>query len=566
MGEVTGTLCDAPAAGQGGFPPPTSPPTDPFGGIGDLGSAFTIAVAVLVAAAQGLGAIGVRLLERGTAGLATMVGFGLVGAIAYVLLRRDGRRERQSAVGRVQQVWIMLPAVVMVAYLLMARAMPVGPRTEWYLGGDHVRHLIMTAEVQATGYLSYADQPYPRGWHTLLAATWSAAGLRPQEDITRVADLSASLVWLISAALALTTAALAGSLARRIGFGWSSTGLAGLLAGTATLIPAFLGNYQGLGLETSLVAACTLAVVTRSQIVDVGGLRALAIAASGVIVIAHTWQLLLPVVALAAVRSAFHVFRAHGTSGRWAVAVLAGATAAVAWPSVLAVVKDVGVQHATDAGVRVPTPWVFLAVGVAALAVVAARGGAPERWFFVYAVGPATTGLALAAYVGITPDTYYASKLLWQSAALALAPLSVVVVGLVARVCEGRSLLRTSMLGVGAVTLVFAMVQPAAAFFGVWSTVDGAMVLRMLSLPGAGQAQVVYTDGALGTDTLTRVLLDAVRPDPGPLRTPQERLDVNEECVLLRASPKPTVLTNQPDADVRARYGCAKQLRIVRLR
>lgn len=566
VSEATQTLRGDPAAGRAGFPPHPPPPTDPFGAIGDVGSAFTIALGVLVAVAQGLGAAGVRLLRPGTAGLATIVGFALVGAIAYALLLRDGRRQR-SAAKRVHQVWVMLPAVVLVAYVLMVRAMPVGRRTEWYIGGDHVRHLLLTSEVQSTGSLSYAVDAYPRAWHTLLAAAWSALGLRPQTDIAAVVDVSAVLVWLLSAGLALTTSALGATLGHRLGLASRHAAAAGFVAGSVTLLPPYLGNYQGLGFETSLLAAGVLAAVLRAQLARPHSLATLAVAAAGVVVVAHTWQLLLPVVGLVAVHCAVGISRRSGRPAALRCLALAVVVLGASAPSLFAVTTQIGVQHATDAGVRAPVPWALFAVGAVAAIGLAWRAPPCARWALGLMAVPAMTGLALAAYVRITPDTYYPSKLIWQSAALLLAPLAVAAV-ILARRMIGRtgptgSTARVLGGGVTVTVLAYALLAPIGAYVGAWSTADGAAVLRLLSTAGAGRAQVVWSDGALHTDTLTRVLLDAVRSGPAEPTTPHRQLSVAEECALL-AGGDATVLTDQPDDAVRARYRCAPNLTILR--
>ncbi|WP_299442809.1 hypothetical protein [uncultured Phycicoccus sp.] len=458
------------------------------------------------------------------------------------------------------------PAVIMLLYPVAVRVLPVGRRTEWFLGGDHVRHLIMAAEIQDAGWLTYGVTSYPRAWHTLLAAVWSACGLRPETDIVAVVDVSAVLVWLLSAGLTLTTAALAATLADRLGCSERVPVVAGFVAGTLTLWPLFLGNYQGLGLQTSLLAAGVVAAVLRTQLVDPTSIRALVVSAAGVVVISHTWQLVLPIVGLAALGSAVGLVRRRGTVGLWVVGSLGILSLAVSASSLIAVVTAVGVQHATDADVVAPVPWVVLLVGVVASVALLRWAGGVAGWAVGLMAVPAVTGLILAAYVGITPDTYYASKLLWHSSALFLAPISVVValgMSRLRRVAMPRAV-RNLAAGPVALGLAYSFALPAAAYVGVWSTVDGALVLRLLSTPGAPDAQVVWSEGPVVTDTVSRLLLDALRPEPGPLSTPQQPLTVEEECALLQAASDPVVLTDQPPEEVRRRFGCAPGVRVLR--
>ena len=110
-------------------------------------------------------------------------------------------------------------------------------------------------------------------------------------------------------------------------------------------------------------------------------------------------------------------------------------------------------------------------------------------------------------------------------------------------------------------TMVLALVQPVGAFVGAWSSVRGPGTLDAITSAGARDAQVVWL-GDRGDDTIGRVLLDFYRV-PAPGRTPQPPLDVDEECALLAAAARPTVLSNRPDAEVRARYSCSPGLVVV---
>lgn len=532
--------------------------SDPFGAIGDVGSAFVLALSLFVGVVVALGWLGLHPLDVGLPGSLTL-GFATLAGVTGWLWLRHSRAGVPAP--KLWTTWVPAgPALVLVGYLTVSRLLPLPRRTEWLLGGDHVRHLIMMTEVQDTGALSYAEYAYPRGWHAFVAAVWSAAGINPREDFATVVDVTTALVWCLSALLALATACLASSLSDRLGMSIRAAGLAGCLAGAATLLPWFLGNYQALGLETSLLGAVVLAVVIRMQLVRPDGVPALLVAGASIALLAHTWQLLLPVVALAALRSGLGVTRRHGPRGLVGAATLAAAVVVVAWPALAAVIAVVGVDHATDAGVEVPVPWLVLVLGVSAAVGVSLRLSWSGRWALGLMLIPAGTGLALAAWVGITPDTYYPSKLIWHSAVLLLAPLGVTVVVGVRALRVGGAVERLARVvgGVLAVcALLYVIVQPAAAFASVWSTADGRTLFRLIETPGAVQAQVVWSGAGEGTDTLTRNLLDVVRPEPGPVRTPQAVLTVAEECALLDAAEVPTVLTVMPEAQVRSRYACS---------
>ncbi|MBT9255914.1 hypothetical protein KMZ32_10550 [Phycicoccus sp. MAQZ13P-2] len=525
--------------------------------MGGAASAALVGLGALVAAAVLADALGVRPLHsRG--GSAVL----LAGAVAVaVAVGRWGHASRAAGNRRrpLAALVAAAPALVVLLDAALARALPLGQRVEWYLGGDHVRHLVMTAQEQAEGTLSYDLATYPRGWHTLNAAVWGTLGIDPASSIAQAVDVSALLTWSLSAALALATAALATSLGSRAGLSGRAAAGAGFLAGCATLWPVFQANYQALGLEASLLAACVLAVVLRGVLDDATGVRGLLGAAAGVVVVAHTWQLLLPVVGLALLWSGWSVARRGGRPAVGTAVVLL-ATALASAPALAAVVSRVGVGHARDADVVSPVPWVLLAVGVAAGVLLAVRHGGGARRLLALTALPAVTGLCLAAWVGVTPGTYYPSKLMWHTAVLGLAPAAVVAVGALRAVDRaafaGSSVVRV-VGGAGVlVAVLYALVGPGAAFVGAWSTADGPTVLRVVSTPGAARAQLVVTDGPLITDTVARILLDAVDPRPGATPRPQEPLSLDEECRLLRGVALPTVVTDRPADQVRARFRC----------
>ena len=539
--------------------------SDPFGAIGDVGSAFVVALSLFVGVVVALGWLGLHPLNAGPPGSLTLGFAALAGVLTWLCLHRA-----RSAVSapRLWTIWVPAgPALVLIGYLAVSRLLPLPRRTEWLLGGDHVRHLIMMAEAQNSGSLSYTDYAYPRGWHAFVAAVWSTAGISPRDDFSTVVDVTSALVWALSVLLAFTTACLASTLSARLGLSVRAAGLAGCLAGAATLLPWFLGNYQSLGLETSLLGAVLLAVVIRTQLARPDGVPALVVAGASIALLAHTWQLLLPVVALAALRSGLTVSRRHGPRGLAGAGALAAAVVVVAWPALVAVVTVVGVDHATDAGVEVPVPWLVLVLGVSAAVGASLRLSWSGRWALMLMLVPAVTGLALAAWVGIAPTKYYPSKLIWHSAVLLLAPLAAAVVVGVRALHVRRPRARFARIVGGVVAacaLLYVLVQPAAAFAGVWSTADGRMLFRLIETPGAAQAQVVWSGAGEGTDTLTRSFLDVVRSEPGPLRTPQAVLTVAQECALLDAAEVPTVLTVMPEAQVRSRYACSPTATILR--
>ncbi|MBM6405968.1 hypothetical protein JQN72_17130 [Phycicoccus sp. CSK15P-2] len=537
-----------------------------IGGVGSAGVVGLAAVVTVLVCAQDLA---LQPLSSTAGGLAVVAVFMGVGGATYGWCLRTRTAPPDVTVrGAVPSLATAAPTVLMIGYALAGRLLPAGTRNEWFLGGDHVRHVVLAAELQADGGLDYTTEVYPRAWHALLSATWTAAGLDPRRSLVEVIDLTALLVWLLAAGMALTTSALAATLAHRVGTTPHGAGVAAFVAGCIVLWPPFLANYQALGLQGSVVGACVLAAVLRHQLVDTGGLRAFVVAVSGCVVLAHTWQLLLPVTGLAAAWSGLSVLRRSRGRARALVGVLGAGSVAASWPAMAAVVNRVGVGHAAEADIHAPVPWLVLGLGLVAAIVLAVRSRLHEvPWFLGLLWVPAVTGAVLAWRVGVSPESYYPSKLLWHTALLSLPSISVVGVALAVRVdrsaAVGSSLLRVLGGAAAALVLLYAVVGPTAAYTGGWSTVDGATVLRLLGASEAARAQVVHSDGRLVTDTVTRILLDAERPEHDE-RTPQESLSIEEECALLEEADDPTVLTDRPVPEIRERYSCVTPIVVVR--
>jgi hypothetical protein len=236
-------------------------------------------------------------------------------------------------------------------------------------------------------------------------------------------------------------------------------------------------------------------------------------------------------------------------------------------PALVAVVTGIGLGHATDAGVEAPLPELLLILGLLASGVAAVWGRSRS---ISAAIGvimtPTLVALGVAVAVEIPVTQYYPSKLLWHSAVLGLAPLAVVVVAGARDLRRRNGSLRVmtqAAAGAGfALAVGFAFLNPASAFGGAWSTVEGDRLLAAVATPGADRAQVVWL-GSVGDDTIGRILLDFYRAGSTPERTPQPPLSVESECSLLQRAVRPVVLTNSPPAAARVRYRCVSGLDVV---
>jgi hypothetical protein len=247
-------------------------------------------------------------------------------------------------------------------------------------------------------------------------------------------------------------------------------------------------------------------------------------------------------------------------------------TASVAAPALVAVFTVIGIQHASDAGVEAPLPVALLVVGLVSSTGLFVTHREDRSLLLVWVVTllPGVTAVAVAARVGIAVTAYYPSKLLWHSAALALAPLAVVAVLVWHRLARGGEggtspvlqLARGATAMSGALALAFALITPAGAFVGAWSMVHGPLVLDAVTSPSADQAQVVWL-GTVGDDDIGRILLDFYRAGHTATRTPQPPQDVAGECGLLAGSTAPTVLSNRSPDEVRRRYACVPAVRVI---
>lgn len=546
---------------------------------GWVGPVFVLALVALVTIAELADVFGWRPLSSrwSSVGLiALSLAVAAVAAKALGAFGGDHGRRLPETVGWDRWgLMSLLPGAVLVAYAVQRQlALPRSDRVEWFLGGDHVRHLLLVVEERATGSLSYTHEVYPRAWQTLLTAVWSASGAQPgsASGLVSLIDLMSTAVWLLFALLVVVTGQLATTLAHRVGLQPRAAGLAGLTAGSLALLPSFLGNYQVLGFENSILAAVLLAVVARELLARPESLNALVLCGASIALMANTWQLLLPAVGASFAFCAIAVVRRLGRAGLGWVGTVGMLAAAIGAPGMLAVVRGVGVGHASDAGVVAPLPLVLLPLGLLALIIVLLHWSRELTvlGFAVLASLPGLTGLGLAVRVGIPPTQYYPSKLIWHTALLGLAPLGVLVAYGIQTLRRRPSVLATGTRAAAtvalAVVVAYAFAAPLGAQFHKWSTVHGGPVLAALTTPGAQSAQVVWLSTGRLDGAIARLFLDYYRADDTSQRTPQAPLSVAAECRLLKASGSATVLSDQPSSAVAARYRCVGGVRTLAVR
>jgi hypothetical protein len=325
---------------------------------------------------------------------------------------------------------------------------------------------------------------------------------------------------------------------------------------------------MALGFETAVFCAFLLAAAALELVHRPGSLMSVVVTAGAVSLVAHAWQLLLPAVFAAALVAGGLYLRGSAAPTRvgW-ITLIALVAGWISWPSMYALTNRVGVQAASLPGPVPPLDaWLGLSL-IATLLVGGALRGAPFRTIVIMVVGTAAAALLVSVRVGVPVSQYYPNKMLWQATMLGLPFVALLGARLLHRLMRhlGRLGAALALMTAGAFTAISAA-YPAMAVLGVWSTVNGEQVLNAITTPRAAEAGLVWTDTDRHDDVIARLLLDFYRIGGDVERSPAPRLDIDQECALLRAAALPTVLSTQSVQEVRARYTCVSDLRVIPVR
>src|SRR5918993_311508 len=537
----------------------------PAGFIGEIPALSTIFLAVIVSGSLAAGLVDWPVLQSPMRSAVLLV-FGVALTVAAAVVCAPSPVPASTQ----QHLVMALPAFGVLAGIVALAAAGGSRQLEWFLNGDHPRHVVYVVDTWAQGSLRYADEGYPRGWHSLLAAVWSSTGASTEVTgilglltVTSVASL------LLSAMLALATAHTAFALGARAGLSsWASV-WAGAAAASLALLNFAFANFQALGFQNSLLSAVALTACAREVLARPGSVWGVVVSCAGASVVAHSWQLLLPSM-LAMVVFTLYTWWGSGALRRPMVAGAVLTSLLVVTAGGLAVARSLGLEHASEAGPDTPVPALLVLAGAACFVGLAVRlHRASVTTVAVVALLPALTSVVIAVVQGIPLGSYYPSKLLWHTAVAGLPAVSVVVGLALHRMARRRSLTTSAVRVVaGAATgllILYGLLMPWGAVLGVWSSVDGAQVLKALRTPGAQTAQVVWLRSSPTTDAVTRSLLDAFRATETRDRAPQAAMSVPEECRLLKAAPAPVVLTTGTDKETRSRYQCVSGIEILRV-
>lgn len=533
--------------------------------LGDLSVAAVLILAGVVSVWVVTGWFGADWMRGRAASLAVLGAATAAAIYATVRLRPAGRSAGWRAA-----VALAVPAMSILGVLAASWWVRGSRQLEWFLNGDHPRHLVFVADTWVQGQLGYSTEGYPRGWHTFMASVWSVSGAGlDSSSILRLMAIMASASLLLSALLALAMAHLGHDLADRAGLARTPSVVVGVLTGLTCLLADILGSFQALGGENSLVAAVAVAACCRETVIGPGSVRAVLATAAGSLVVAHAWQLLLPTLAVLAFYNCWMAVRTRDVRTMAVVGAIWAVTIPLAASGLLGALGRLGLSYAASPGPDTPVPVVLLVVGTCSAVVITAL----ERDSALAAVLAASLMSALTAFglvliLHIHPLTYYPSKLLWQSAVVATPWLFLLLSVLVQRLARHSPALRRPVAAVVGVACgafaAFALLQPWGALVGAWSTVDGARVLAALRTPEASRADVVWLEGTRTTDAMARILLDAFRVRETTTRVPQGGLTVGQECDLLLRSTHPTVLSTAAPSAVRTRYACVPDVVVIR--
>ena len=335
--------------------------------------------------------------------------------------------------------------------------------------------------------------------------------------------------------------------------------------------PAFYGDYVPRGFDTTVLVLLVIAAAVHVSTLAPTSAAALATAVAATVVTAHSWQVLLVPAGLLTAVVLWRRRRSAG--GRPALVgdlVTVGVGVLASLPGVLAAIRGFGVGAAAEAG-DVPPPVIGWFVGVVIAATVVATRGArgPITTVGVAVAGTFLTSLLLAVVAGVGLSSYYPSKTLWVAAVLGL-PTVGVLAGVALSALDGGSFVsRAGYVVVGTViglAVAVSLATPTMGVLrGVWGAADPDVVLRMVTSGSSPEVAVVWRASDDVDDATAQLLLDFYSATAQTPRLGLAARTVPEQCALLSAAAAPVVLSEAPEAEVRARFTCAPGLRVIRV-
>lgn len=501
-------------------------------------------------------------------------------ALGTVVLAYARRRAlRHVFLASMAEAVACVPAVLFAVVGVGLSFASPGTATRWFFQGiDNVNHVAVVGDLQVAGALKYDANPYPRGWHSLIALvnTASSGPYRPEYRsligaVTTLATSTWLLYGLLIAAAALATVRLCGQRCRS-----GPAALAGAMAAATLFLPQFMTYILEYGAQTKLLFAVVL-MTAALELLQRGSDRSHSLLGCCVVATAHSWQVGLPVVGLAYALAFIRDWRARPQRmERWrltaAFAAVAVPAAVLCLPPVLSMFAKTTPTHtiasAAEQGVDVGNiSWFFLGLALVACIAVLRRPGADGRSFLAMAILMAITlAVVIIVLTHVPIQSYYPNRVLWFACLCGL-PL---VWSQAPRAMDwwmsrrwSRAMKVAVALSASALTLVpvFGLVVAAA---GLWTGVNHHRILHAVSQPGASHAQVVWKIGKTQVDDgFTRRLLNYYHAGAKVPFNTTLLMSRSAACEELRQWHEPTVLSAQTTSIVTKSFSCVPGVRVV---
>lgn len=495
---------------------------------------------------------------------------------AVCLLFLSLRSNHRKKILAVVDVPGILPSTLLILACLGMSWMSVSIKSGWYLtgGSDNLTHLIEGMRRGADGFLSYATDPYPGAWSTAVAlingASVQSSRMSPVVLEQWIGNVTEEVL-LLYAVFALAVGLLARALAATMHL---SPRVSGILAfgSSATMLGApFLGFVLPYGFQSHLLVALVIVVAIRECIDAAEGAvgTAVLVTVCGALA-AHAWTLGVVFVAVPWAWAVLQLPRSPTNFRAWGTLAATVALAAVSvLPLVLAINHSVGIGHAGAQGAVASLPGVWVIGGLIAAGIVARKSALGFLPLGTSAFG-SLCAVVIALHSRVPLDSYYPSKMLWLGAVLGVPAVWVagaLIIKSVDRRMTARPAVLVRALGSAWIAL-FLLVSVLTPLMLLWQgakNTQAADILRAVEVPGAARAQIAWNATSSSTfDVFVRILLDSYEPSrPG---TPVAELSVDQECVILRSSDHPAVITSRSSAEVKSRYSCVGDLATITVR
>lgn len=354
-------------------------------------------------------------------------------------------------------------------------------------GTDFNRHVILMRQIVLEGGLNYVERDYPRAFHSLMAIVWTASGGERYVDAWMALEAA---MWLFFVLILLSLLVVAVRLTSWLGHhGKLALTIAAIVTTAIYVQSMWLTSLFRMGFFTSVGAGLVLMSIV-ALCTDRAGTAAFRPLSVGVMAIAsavlvNTWVLLAPMLMIPAgiglVMSLRRKNRASYSRAEWLLSaglILAAIVASI--PPVLSLFLigrssdgEISSDLATTgtSGLFMPQlPWV--AAGAASLVCFAWLWLRRYRTWVTFSATVLAVGAAITwgvVWISHVPAglSYYASKLLWTTLVLTIAPAAALSAAVIVAATIWASSRKMSWQRMAATTVVATLlVISAAAILG----------------------------------------------------------------------------------------------------